>query len=377
MLRPCSVIQPDQSVVNSTYLLTGELAQQSGSRTYPVAYSYDYAGRMQTMTTWSSFGNPATARVTTWVYDGQCGWLTNKVYADGTGPAYTYTPAGRLQSRAWVRTDGSNNPITTTYAYDAAGGLANILYSDATPSVTNRYDRLGRLTQQATANYQVSSTYNLAGGLLAESYSGGPLTGLAVTNRYDPFLRRTNLAVLQSNNPLLQQSFGYDAASRLQTVSDGHGDSATYSYLANSPLVWQIAFKTNSTTRMTTTKQYDYLNRLTSISSQPSGTGVPPVSSHYAYNLANQRTQDKLADGSYWVYQYDALGQVISGIKYFYDGTLVPGKGSVPHMRTIANCHRKMVCLHGGRSKARWRFWPLPIRRWCGRLPSKPTARRG
>jgi len=120
-------------------------------------------------------------------------------------------------------------------------------------------------------------------------------------------------------------------------VNDGHGDSATYSYLANSPLVWQIAFQQSTTARMTTTKQYDYLNRLTSISSQPSGTGVPPVSFHYAYNLANQRTQDKLADGSYWVYQYDALGQVISGTKYFYDGTLVPGQQFGYSFDTIGN----------------------------------------
>jgi hypothetical protein len=30
-----------------------------------------------------------------------------QVYADGHGPAYAYTPAGRLQSRWWVRVDGS------------------------------------------------------------------------------------------------------------------------------------------------------------------------------------------------------------------------------------------------------------------------------
>ena len=88
---------------------------------------------------------------------------------------------------------------------------------------------------------------------------------------------------------------------------------------------------------MTTTKQYDYLNRLIAISSQPSGTGVPPVSFNYAYNPANQRTQDKLADGSYWVYGYDSLGQVTNGIKHFYDGTLVPGQQFDYSFDTIGN----------------------------------------
>jgi hypothetical protein len=35
-----------------------------GARTYPVGYSYDYAGRMKTMTNWTSFPS-AGARVTT------------------------------------------------------------------------------------------------------------------------------------------------------------------------------------------------------------------------------------------------------------------------------------------------------------------------
>jgi len=205
------------------------------------------------------------------------------------------------------------------------------------PAVTNSYNRLGQLSILIWNGMTDALAYNLAGELLAEAYSGGPLAGLAVTNRYDQFLRRTNLAALEGNTPLCQQTFGFDAASRLQTVGDGHGDSATYSYLANSPLVSQITFAQNGTTAMTTTKQYDYVNRLAQIASQPGGTGVPPVSFNYAYNLANQRTQDKLADGSYWVYQYDALGQVISGTKYFYDGTLVPGQQFDYSFDTIGN----------------------------------------
>ena len=96
--------------------------------------------------------------------------------------------------------------------------------------------------------------------------------------------------------------------------------------LANSPLVGQIAFKQSGTTCMTTTKQYDYLNRLTSISSAPSGTGVAPVPFSYTYNSANHRVQSALVDGSYWSYNYDSLGQVTSGIKYWAGGTPVAGQ---------------------------------------------------
>jgi RHS repeat-associated protein len=338
MLRPYSVIQPDGTTVNSVYLLTGELALQYGSRTYPVAYGYDYAGRMQSMTNWSSFTSLGGARVTTWNYDGQRGWLNNKVYADGNGPVYAYTPAGRLQTRTWARTDANGNPITTTYGYDNAGGLTNIFYSDTTPSVTNNYDRLGRLTQQVTANYQLNSAYNLAGQLMSESYAAGPLAGLGITNQYDADMRRTKLSILNSSSAILAATaHGYDAASRLATVADGHGNTATYNYLANSPLVSQMTFQQNGATRVTTTKTYDDLNRLTQKSSQPTASGLPPVTFNYSYNSANQRTQDKLADGSYWVYNYDSLGQVISGHKYFRDGTPMPGQQFDYGFDTIGN----------------------------------------
>jgi len=45
-----------------------------------------------------------------------------------------------------------------------------------------------------------------------------------------------------------------------------------YSYVANSPLVSQITFQNAGSTKMTTTKAYDYLDRLTQISSTPSGS---------------------------------------------------------------------------------------------------------
>ena len=156
--------------------------------------------------------------------------------------------------------------------------------------------------------------YNDAGQLLSETNSAGTLAGIRLTNGYDQYLRRTNLALLNQSTPLASESCAYDSASRLQTVSDGNNNAATYSYLANSPLVSQIAFTNSGSWRMTTTKQYDLLNRLTQISTVDSG--LRTVDSHsYTYSPANQRVRTTLADGSYWLYTYDSLGQVISGRK--------------------------------------------------------------
>jgi YD repeat-containing protein len=106
-------------------------------------------------------------------------------------------------------------------------------------------------------------------------------------------------------------------------VADG-AYSATCSYLADSPLISQITFKSNTTVRLTTTKTYDNPNRLTQISSAPSASSV--VSFDYSYNNANQRTRVHLADGSFWVYEYDALGQMKSGKRYWSDWTAVAGQ---------------------------------------------------
>ncbi|HEX3718794.1 MAG TPA: type IV secretion protein Rhs, partial [Verrucomicrobiae bacterium] len=237
--------------------------------------------------------------------------------------SYTYTPGGRLASRTWAR--GTN----ATYAYNTAGSVASVVYSDSTPGLTNTYDRFGRKVSVLCGATTTSFAYNLANEVLSESYSGGVLGGLSVTNGYDTLLRRTNLTALHSG-VLARTLYGYDNASRLASVTDGT-NSAAYAYLANSSLVGQITFAPSSTTRMTTAKQYDYLNRLSSISSTPSNSFA------YEYNSANQRTMDRLADGSYWRYGYDSLGQVISGNKYWNDETPVAGQQFDYGFDTIGN----------------------------------------
>ena len=123
---------------------------------------------------------------------------------------------------------------------------------------------------------------------------------------------------------LAETGYTYDAASRVRAVFSGDA-SAGYSYLANSPLVSQIGFTNSGAHRMTTSKSYDYLNRLTAIQSlNPQLSTLNSFS--YSLQRASQRTAITNADGSRWVYQYDKLGQVTSGRKYWSDGTPVLGQ---------------------------------------------------
>jgi RHS repeat-associated protein len=172
-------------------------------------------------------------------------------------------------------------------------------------------------------------TLNDAGELLQETNAGGVLGGLAVTNGFDGLLRRTTVSFLSPSNVPVTTTYTYDAASRLLGVSDGT-NSAVYSYLANSPLVDYIVPVHLGTNVMGRQNTYDHLNRLTGISSA--------LDFNYQYNSAGQRARaTQLADGSYWLYGYDALGQVTSGIKYFWDGTPVAGQQFDYAFDTIGN----------------------------------------
>jgi len=167
--RQIAVTDPEGNTTHTAYTLRGEVAAQWGA-TYPVVYEYDDQGRMihlhtlrDPTHTFTPTVNPSgiltsdittltsSFDTTTWLYDDATGLLQQKLYADGKGPSYTYTPDGRLLTRTWARTTDNqppttNNQLTTTYHYDDhTHELLTITYSDNTPTVTNEYDRLGRM----------------------------------------------------------------------------------------------------------------------------------------------------------------------------------------------------------------------------------------
>ena len=184
MLQATDIVQPDGTSVTNEYLQTGLLKKTSGSCTYPVEYTYDAQGRMQTIKTWQNFaGNSGTA-TTTWNYDVYRGWLNKKRYADNNGPDYTYTAGGRMKTRQWARIGTGSQRILTTYSYGFDDGASNndhgdqvgITYSydpQNTPAVTYVYDRRGRQKTVTLGSTTTTLTYNSANEMLTEGYSGG------------------------------------------------------------------------------------------------------------------------------------------------------------------------------------------------------------
>ena len=151
----------------TTYFPDGSVEEVAGDQTYRRRHTYDYARRMDSLTTYGT-----ETATTTWTYDQSRGWLDRKQYDDGNGTDYTYTNAGRLKTRTWARdVDGGNDPnkdqLTTTYAYDNGGRLDTVTYNDSTPTIDYSYDHHGRVATVEQDGLALHSyTYNTSDLLL-------------------------------------------------------------------------------------------------------------------------------------------------------------------------------------------------------------------
>jgi RHS repeat-associated protein len=306
---------PDSGAITYEYTDYGELKKQYGTRTYPVEYSYTGEGRLSTIKTWQNYSGLSGTATTTLGYSTNSGLLISKTYNDSTATEYAYTSAGRLQTRTWDR------GTSATYSY-SLGDLSGINYSDSTPDVTYGYDRRGRRTGITNSTEVINYTFHDSGLPLVENHSGGPLTGVAVTNSYNALLLRSALTASKSGSSYISETFGFDSASRLSAVTNG-SYSVAYGFTTNS-LVSTLTFKQSSTTRLATTNSFDGLARRTVVSSAPSADSVRSFT--YAYNTANQRTTSTLADGSFWDFAYNSAGEVTNAVKKLAGGTPINGE---------------------------------------------------
>ena len=190
------------------YDLRGRKTYEGGA-TYPVRYTYDIFGNKTTMMTYrnESLG-PNSGDVTTWRYDEASNCMTNKVYADGKGPTYAYTPDGKLSQRIWAR------GIVTDYVYDGWGNPTNTVYSDNTHGVSRCFDALGRQTEIKDAAGTTSLYYDAFGSMTNEIVISGTQTN-GIGRSWDNYGRMTAYTL----NGVRQALFDYDeATSRIASM---------------------------------------------------------------------------------------------------------------------------------------------------------------
>jgi YD repeat-containing protein len=243
---------------------------------------------------------------TSWFYDEATGLLTNKLYADGNGTSYTYTPDGRLATRVWAR------GITTTYSHDpCCGAITNISYSDGTPSISFTHDRLGRQTQITDA--QGTRTFSFDPSTLAltnETIVAGGVTSV-IARTQDSYGRPSGLSFGDD----YKVDYGYSGVGRFESVDSvvlGVTNNWQYSYLNNSELIESLV---ESNAGVTNSRAYEAnRNLLTEIHNQAQGSTI----SKYAYqnDALGRRTQriDTTASVTTNNFGYDARSQLTNAI---------------------------------------------------------------
>lgn len=323
---------PNGNKTYFAYTTQGMLYQTWGDVPYPAEYNYDEYGELTNLVTfrggtgWSSSSWPSSSGMgdnTYWIYDAASGSLIQKVDAQGNAVSYTYnTNTGDVFTRSWARTVNGLN-VTVTNLYDNFDDLMEQDYNDGTPSsYFNNYNQFAQPTEITDASGTYELTYDYAGGLVSSSCVGGLMTGITVSNHFNPFYGRDSVSI-RGLSSQLQNNYGYDAYGRLGYVSSGNC-SATYSYAPNSDLLQSTTYKNGSSTALTTTRSWQFGFRLGSIANVVNGTTV--TSHTYTYDSVNRRTQAQLEDRSAWNYSYNNRNELTGANRNWNDGTVVSGQ---------------------------------------------------
>jgi RHS repeat-associated protein len=163
-------------VTYASYYPSGRVQARWGFQTYPTYNIYNGEGQLTELRTYrnlttspvdSDTGGPVTTgdpAITTWNYSPTTGLLTSKLDADSKGPSYTYTLAGRLETRTWARPISVSDPtkVKATYGY-THGLMTSTDYNDNTLDIAITYDSFGR--RKSVTNTLASSTFEYAADL--------------------------------------------------------------------------------------------------------------------------------------------------------------------------------------------------------------------
>ena len=194
-----------------------------GGAQYPVLYSYDGYGRLETMTTYRDPNDSDSGDTTTWVHEDATGLVVRKIYADGNGPTYTYSPDGKLTRTTWARGAWVEN------VYDKWGRLVEVKHNDDSLDIIQTYDVFGRLRSSATAAATYNYTYDDV-GLVTNELANIDGVEKTILREYDAFGRQTRIRIAGS---AFDQTYTYDAFGRLSGIGIPDA-SIAYAYTSDS-----------------------------------------------------------------------------------------------------------------------------------------------
>ena len=185
-----------------------------------MTYSYDQAGRLQSLTDWAN-------RTTSYTYfpDGNLKTATN---VDGSTATYAYDNSQRLTQV--LNQNGTSTLDQHTYTLDSVGNrtqvaevLAQVGGGSISPTTTYSYDRLYRLLGDGTNTYTYDPVGNrLSWGATSYTYDRADRITAAGSTTY----------AVNANGNLTGRGadvFAYDQANRLKSATVG-GTASTYTF---------------------------------------------------------------------------------------------------------------------------------------------------
>ena len=309
------------STITEKFTPRGQLRSRTGALGYPVAYTYDHAGRLLTQTTWRDQTQTQNGAVTQWEYN-NAGLLHRKIHpAANDILEYTYHSNGVPHTETLAR------GLTKTYATNVLGQITGISYNDSTPPVTYAFDRLGRVDTISDASGLRKHQYRPHNLLLETiSYQSGPLDGHNLQFNQDNLHRLISVNVRNETDTLHSNAYEYDPASRVKWVT-GNEQWHEHTYAPDRGAELQSIKHRNGAPSnphtLETTFQIDNLGRLTHMAH--TGTSGVAASHTYTHNALNQREQHIFSDGTRWTYTYDNLGQIHDATKRTSDDIIIPG----------------------------------------------------
>jgi YD repeat-containing protein len=347
---------PDTGNTVNTYDATGNLLTQTDAKNQVTTHAYDPLNRV-TLITFDDGSKQAYA------YDqgaNGIGRLSSITETDTTNQvtsvlAYVYDAHGRVTSE--TRTVAGVQYVLG-YSYDTAGRLVGLTYPSGR-AVTYAFDSLGRVsavttTKEMETQAVVSNVaYHPFGGV--KSFTLG--NGQSYTRSYDQDGRISSYTL-----GAVQYAIGYDAASRIEFISELANPTHTNTYgydsldrltgavLPGTPFAYGYDAVGNRTSKTvgsaTETLTYSPTsNRIASVTPSsgpvrnfvldPNGSTTADGVNTYAYDVRGRMTQATSVIGT-TSYQVNALGQRIrktnarGDIVFHYDtrGRLIAETGS-------------------------------------------------
>ncbi|WP_181871399.1 LamG-like jellyroll fold domain-containing protein [Sphaerisporangium album] len=269
----------------------GNLVGQTSPEGHLTRRTYDAADRLTQLVEPVS----ATTSITTSFGYNAAGERTRTTDGRGNATLVTYNSLGLVETRVEPATQAHPNlpDRTWTYVYDASGNQVSVL-QPGNVRVTNTYDNLDRLTNEAGTGAEAATQANTFGyDLAGRRTSAGDLA-------FDFNDRGLLLTTAKTGTPGSLSSFGYDANDRLTQRTDAAG-TATFTWDAAD----RLKTYSDPVTSTTLTYGYDNADRLTGIDY---GTSGPKRT--YSYDPMDRLTGDTLKTST---------GAAIASITYGYD----------------------------------------------------------